>query len=77
MTLEVVTTARAKGVTVVTLPAQCSHELQPLEIRILGPWKTYQAETVRLWHQAHPESTLFIHDMGELFERGLPLQRQG
>lgn len=35
----------------------------------LGPWKTYQAEAVRLWHQAHPGSTLTIHDMGELIDQ--------
>lgn len=54
---------------IVTLPAHCSHKLQPLDVGVLGPWKTYQAEAVRLWHQVHPGSTLTIHDMGELIDQ--------
>ena len=65
ITLEAVTMARARGVVIVTLPAHCSHKMQPLDVGVLGPWKTYYADAVRQWHQAHPGATLTIHDVSE------------
>ena len=66
ITLEAVTLARSRGVVIVTLPAHCSHRMQPLDVGVLGPWKRYYADAVRKWHQAHPGATLTIHDVSEL-----------
>ena len=65
ITLEAVTLARSRGVVIVTLPAHCSHRMQPLDVGILGPWKTYYADAVRKWHQAYPGAILTIHDVSE------------
>ena len=66
MTLDVVIKARERGVVIVTLPAHCSHRLQPLDISVLGPWKTYFADAVRRWHLEHPATPLTIHDLSPL-----------
>ena len=66
MTLDVVIKARERGVVIVTLPAHCSHRLQPMDISVLGPWKTYFADAVRRWHLEHPATPLTIHDLSPL-----------
>ena len=66
MTLEVVTLARQRGVIIVTFPAHCSHRMQPLDVGVFGPWKTYYAEAVQRWHQEHPGKILTIHEIEPL-----------
>ena len=66
VSLDVVTLARERGLIIVTLPAHCSHKMQPLDVSCMGPFKTYFADAVRSWHQANPARTLSIHDVGPL-----------
>ena len=40
--------------------------MQPLDVGVLGPWKTYYAEAVRQWHQTYPGKTLTIHEIEPL-----------
>ena len=65
-TFEVVKMARERGVTIVTLPAHCTHRMQPLDVSVMFSFKTYYAEEVRLWHLAYPGRTLSIHDLSKL-----------
>jgi len=41
LSVETVNLARENGVTIVTFPPHCSHRLQPLDVSVYGPFKSY------------------------------------
>uniref|UniRef100_H2YFC2 DDE-1 domain-containing protein n=1 Tax=Ciona savignyi TaxID=51511 RepID=H2YFC2_CIOSA len=41
LSLDIIKIARDNGVRIVTFPPHCSHRLQPLDVSVYGPFKTY------------------------------------
>jgi len=41
VTLEVALTAKEEGINILTLPSHTSHGMQPLDVNVFGPFKTY------------------------------------
>lgn len=41
VTLNVIDLARRSGLIILTFPPHCSHRMQPLDVSIFGPFKTY------------------------------------
>jgi hypothetical protein len=52
--IDVIDLARANGVSIVCLPAQCTHRMQPLDVAFLQPFKTYYAQEIDSWLKPHP-----------------------
>jgi len=46
--LEAMVYCREKGVVICTFPPQCTHQLQPLDVGVMGPFKTKVTETKQL-----------------------------
>ena len=53
--------AQKKGLSIVTFPPHCSHRMQPLGVRLYGPFKRH-FNTDAL---SHPANTIFIYDVAE------------
>lgn len=57
--------AKENGVTILTLPPHCSNRMQPLDVSIYGPFKSYYNHAVDSWLQNHPGRTLTIYDVSQ------------
>ena len=63
VTLQVINIAREHGVAIVTLPAHCSHRMQPLDVSVMAPFKTFYSEEINAWHHRNPGRTISIHEL--------------
>jgi hypothetical protein len=52
--LEAIELARDHGVIMPCLPPHCTHRLQPLDVRFMGPLSTFYSQQVQLWLRNHP-----------------------
>ena len=55
--------ARENGITLLTIPPQTSHRLQPLDITVFGPFKGAYASAIDGWMRSNPGKTVTIHDI--------------
>ena len=53
-------------VTIVTLPPHCSHWLQPLDISVYGPFKTYFNSACQSWMLSNAGQPLMIYNLASL-----------
>ena len=61
ITLEGVELAKNHGLDLLTLPAHCSHKLQPLDVGVFGTFKKFYSSFCNEWHLSHPGETLSLY----------------
>lgn len=64
--------AKKNGIILLTFPPHCSHQLQPLDISIFGPFKRYYNDSSNRWMTNHPGSVISIYDIAELVGDAFP-----
>ena len=60
------------GIVLVTLPAHCSHRLQPLDISVYSPFKSAYNLTAQDWMINNPGTRMTIYDIGGLIGKTFP-----
>lgn len=66
LSLESLDLAKASGVHVLTLHPHTSGKLQPLDVGIYGPFKTYYNAAIDAWMLRNPGKPITIYDIGEI-----------
>lgn len=64
--LDVIIFAKENGVIMVTFPPHCTHRLQPLDVSVMGPFKTKYKVAQNDWMLSHPGKTITIHNVADL-----------
>ncbi|KAJ8910823.1 hypothetical protein NQ315_004683, partial [Exocentrus adspersus] len=64
--LEAVIYAKENGIVMVTFPPHCTHQLQPLDVSVMGPFKAKYKVAQNDWMLAHPGKTITIHNVAHL-----------
>lgn len=65
LSIEALEKASAAGIVIVTFPPHTSHKLQPLDISVYGPLKTYYNQAVEAWLYNHVGKTFDIYSVAE------------
>lgn len=66
LSLEVLELASEAGVVILTFPPHTSHRLQPLDLTIYAPLKTYYNQAVEAWLCNNPGKTFDIYSIAEV-----------
>ena len=66
LSIPVLDLAKANGVTILTLHPHCSHKLQPLDVAIYGPFKTYLSSAMNSALLEKPGVPITIYDIARL-----------
>lgn len=66
LSIEALDIAKASGVHVLTLHPHTSGKLQPLDVGIYGPFKSYYNAGIDSWMLRNPGKPLTIYDIGEI-----------
>ena len=61
------------GIVLLTLPANCSHKLQPLDQTVFEPFKKYVNTASDDWIKSNPGKTMCIYDIPGIVKKALPL----
>ena len=64
---------KESGIDLMTFPPHCSHKLQPLDLTVYGPLKTYYNTVVTDWMVSNPGKTLTIYEILKLAAKAIPL----
>lgn len=64
--LKAVNLCRENGIVVITLPPHCTNNLQPLDLTVFGPFKSYLNSEMDIWMTNHPGERITEYDMGPL-----------
>lgn len=67
--LETILYCRENGIIFVTFPPHCTHRLQPLDVALYGPFKTYLKQAFNDWLINHPGKRVSIYEIAELTEK--------
>lgn len=73
LSIEALDYCKQNGVTVLTFPPHCSHKLQPLDVSVYGPLKTYVNRACDAWVTNHPGQTMTIYDIPGIVNSSLHL----
>lgn len=57
---------KAHGITLLTLPPHTSHKLQPLDVAVYGPFKSYFREESDKFMVSHPGQTIGLKNIALL-----------
>lgn len=60
LSVEALDMAAEYGVTILSFPPHCSHKMQPLDVSVYGPVKTYYEQKCRVYERLHPLQGLLI-----------------
>lgn len=71
ITIEVIDLAIEHGITMVSFPPHTSHRLQPLDVSVFGPVKSYYDDTVETWMTNHGGQLFEIHHVAALIDESL------
>ena len=66
VSIETIDLFKENGVTLLTLPPHCSHNLQPLHQSVYGPFKTFYNQAANAFMVGHPGKTITIYDVAKL-----------
>lgn len=66
LSIEALDLAKKSGVTVLTLHPHTSARMQPLDVGVFGPFKSYYHNAMDSWLMRHPGCPVTIYDVGEL-----------
>ena len=69
LSIEAVAKARKRGVHINTFPPKRSHQKQPLDIAVYGPFKRYYATFCNACLTSHPRSTISSCEITEISEK--------
>ncbi|XP_065642501.1 uncharacterized protein LOC136074128 [Hydra vulgaris] len=64
---------KESGIVLMTFPPHCSHKLQPLDLTVYGPLKTYYNTVVTDWMVSNPGKTVTIYEIPKLAAKAIPL----
>nr|XP_022903992.1 jerky protein homolog-like [Onthophagus taurus] len=64
--LETIVFCRDNGIIFVTFPPHCTHRLQPLDVCLYGPFKSYLKSVFNDWLISHPGKRVSIYEIAEL-----------
>ncbi|XP_030749703.1 uncharacterized protein LOC115877597 [Sitophilus oryzae] len=64
--LKAVNLCREHGIVVITLQPHCTYRLQPLDLTVFGPFKSYLNSEMDIWMTNHPGERITEYDMGPL-----------
>lgn len=64
--LDAVMYAKDNGMVIVTFPPHCSHRLQPLDVGVLGPFKSKLRVAQNDWMVSNPGKTINNHNLARL-----------
>ena len=64
--LEIINLAENNGLSILTFPSHCSHRLQPLDVAVFGPFKTFYNSFADAWMTNHPGRLITIYEISEL-----------
>jgi len=70
--IEAVELASQNGVKIVTFPPHTSGRLQPLDLTVFGPFKTYYNQALDSWHINNPGKTFNIYNVAEAVGLAFP-----
>lgn len=59
-TLDAVLYCRQNGIVLCTFPPHCTHRLQPLDVSVMGPFKTKLAQKQNSWLISNPGKTISV-----------------
>lgn len=65
--LPAVELARKKGIIMVSFPPHCTHRIQPLDVVMYGPLKTYYNQACDRWMMHHPGKRISDYEIAGLF----------
>lgn len=71
--IEVLELAKENNVVMLSYPPHCSHRLQPLDVGVYGPFKTYLATCQDAWMRNNPGKVMSIYDLPSIVKQALPL----
>ncbi|XP_044764429.1 uncharacterized protein LOC123320994 [Coccinella septempunctata] len=65
LSIETLNLAKDNGVVILTLPPHCSNKLQPLDVSVFGPFKTYYNSALDSWMMTNPGIPVTIFQIAE------------
>lgn len=66
LSVKAINLAKESGVVLMTFPPHTTNKLQPLDVSVYGPLKTFYNNSCNNWHLANPGKTIGLYDIGEL-----------
>ena len=66
ISIETIDLSKENGVTLLTLPPHCSHQLQPLDRSVYGLFKTFYNQAANAFMVSHPGKIITIYAVAEL-----------
>ena len=63
ISLKAVEKAKSNGIVLLTLPPHTSHRLQPLDVTVYGPFKTFYSRALDGWMRDNPGKTVSIYQI--------------
>ncbi|GFO31392.1 tigger transposable element-derived protein [Plakobranchus ocellatus] len=66
VTFNVIDLARQSGLTILTFPPHYSHRMQPLDVSVFGPFKTYYNQRCTEYLLAHREKGITIYEVASI-----------
>lgn len=73
LSIEALDLAAANGVTLLTFPPHCSHRMQPLDVTVYGPVKTFYKSQCTAWQRNNAKKVLEIRHIAGLVATSLDL----
>lgn len=71
--IDVVQKAKANSAIMLSFPPHCTHKLQPLDVGVNGPFKTYCAKAQEDWLRNNPGMTMSIYKIPGIVKYAWPL----
>ncbi|KAJ8917077.1 hypothetical protein NQ315_012996 [Exocentrus adspersus] len=69
ISIEAIRDAKENGVTILTLPPHSSHKIQPLDVAVFLPFKSYYNAAVDTWMIKNPGQTVSIYEVAEFVSK--------
>ena len=63
ISIEAITFAKENGIVLLTIPQRTSNKLQPLDLTVFGPFKTFVSQGINDWMISNPGKTISIYDL--------------
>lgn len=73
LSIDALDLAAENGVTLLSFPPHCSHRLQPLDVSVYGPTKTYYKSQCNAWHKNNADKVIEIRHIPGLVRDALDL----
>jgi len=71
LAVQAINRAKECGVIMLTFPPHTTNKLQPLDVSIYGPLKTYYNAACNDWQLTNPGKTIGLYDVGELSAKAM------